>query len=352
MKVRIVLYEDFDHWILEKFALKLHQELSAMSVESDIANVPDENADINHHIIYYPYNCVKNPVDTLMVTHIDSAAKTKKILKQLQVADMGICMSRHTVDQLAASGVPRHRLCFVNPAHDNIIKPRKTIIGLTSRLYNDGRKKEQTLLTIAEKIRPEDFAFKIMGNGWQPIVDRLREIGFSVDYYEEFDYETYVVLVPTFDYYLYLSFDEGSMGFVDALVAGVKTIVTPQGFHLDAPGGITYPITSVHDALKALMSISKEKQTLSSLVSQWTWRDYAHKHLAIWKYLLSNRSKEFLLENKVDYCDGLSSVVSSGETIPARLLEEVSAKVRAAKSQMKFKSNDLLSRCLPDRFLK
>ena len=30
------------------------------------------------------------------------------------------------------------------------------------------------------------------------------------------------------------------MGFLDACAAGVKTIVTPQGYHLDAMRGITH----------------------------------------------------------------------------------------------------------------
>jgi hypothetical protein len=336
MKVRIVLYEDFDHWILEKFALKLHRELAALSIDSDIANVPDPDADINHHIIYYPYNGTKNPVDTLMVTHIDSAAKTKRIKNQLQVADLGICMSQQTVDQLAASGIPRDRLCFVSPAHDNVIKPRKTVIGVTTRLYNDGRKKEHFLLDVAKKISPEDFAFKIMGDGWQAIIERLRAAGFSVEYFIEFDYDSYVALVPSFDYYLYFSFDEGSMGFVDALAAGVKTIVTPQGFHLDAPGGITYPIHSVRDAVAALSRISREKRDISSLVSRWTWKDYAAKHVAIWEYLLSDRNRELLVRNRQEYPDGLSSVCDSGEAGDVALYEKVRVWLDMARRSSNF----------------
>jgi len=61
----------------------------------------------------------------------------------------------------------------------------------------------------------------------------MRKNFFEVEYHENFDYEVYKELIPTLDYYLYVGKDEGQMGFIDALAAGIPTIVTPQGFHLD-----------------------------------------------------------------------------------------------------------------------
>jgi hypothetical protein len=343
MRVRIVCYEDCDQWILVKFANKLNEELRALSIDSDVANFPDPKADINHHIIYYHFDCTKNPIDTLMITHIDSVDKTKRIKRQLAAADMGICMSLQTVEQLAASGIPRDRLCYVNPAHDNVIKPRKTVIGLTTRLYSDGRKKEDYLLRIAEKINADDFSFKIMGNGWQSIVDRLLQMGFSVEYFSEFDYDTYVSLVPSFDYYLYFSSDEGSMGFVDALAAGVKTIVTPQGFHLDAPGGITHPINSMRDTIAALEKISQERRMIAATVSRWTWGDYARKHLGIWEFLMEKRSTHYFMEHSHCYTDGLGSIIL-GNARPISLVSKLKVRLKVANKSLSFFKGDLKKR--------
>lgn len=49
-------------------------------------------------------------------------------------------------------------------------------------------------------------------------------MGFQVDYYSEFIYEEYLKLMPSLDYYLFWGFDEGSMGYLDALRAGVKRL--------------------------------------------------------------------------------------------------------------------------------
>ncbi len=291
MKVRIVCYEDVDAWILGKFALKLQENLQVLGAEVDIAKQPDLSADINHHIIYYDYNGERSTIDTVMITHIDTDWKLERILRQLQVAEMGICMSSDTVNKLAARGVPREKLCHVLPAHDEIFKPRPLQIGITSRIYNDNRKREYLLLQLSEKISPEDFAFKIMGAGWDDIVAALRSRGFTVEYVGRFDYEQYRRLVPTFDYYLYLGLDEGAMGFIDALAAGIPTIVTPQGYHLDAQGGISHPFVTLDELVAVFREIAQGRRRLVNSVSGWTWQQYAEKHLAIWNNLLDSAAR-------------------------------------------------------------
>jgi len=249
------------------------------------------------------------------------------------------------MDQLSASGIPREKLCFVNPAHDNIIRPRKTVIGLTSKIHADGRKRENHLVEIAEKISPDDFMFKIMGAGWESIVDSLTTMGFAVEYYDHFDYDTYVSLVPTFDYYLYLSFDEGSMGYLDALAAGVKTIVTPQGYHLDASGGITYPVNSTGDIVAAFEKIAEEKRSIVRSVSSWTWSDYAKKHVAIWEYLMKGRDSKFVL-NQCNQCnqyqDGLRSVLHE-HTSPVSITDRLRSRMEFIKNSHSY--FNLLARC-------
>ena len=289
MRVRIVCYEDVNTWILGKFAKKLNEELKKLSVDSDIAKIPDPNADINHHIIYYHYQPQEKCVDTLMVTHIDSIQKLNRLKKQLRSAKMGICMSKETVKNLIKAGIPNDKLCYINPAQDEVIKPRKLVIGLTSKVNQDGRKKQNMLIKICKNISPSDFCFEIMGSGWEKIVTEIRKMGFTVNYFDIFDYQEYIKLIPRLDYYLYFSFDEGSMGFLDALSAGVKTIVTPQGYHLDAKNGISYSIKNASDIIKTLNSIIQNRNKLINSVSSWTWENYAKQHLDIWKSILQNK---------------------------------------------------------------
>lgn len=303
MKVHIVCYEDVDKWILGKFALKMHENLQKMGIESDISKKADPSADINHHIIYGGFNGIKSSIDTLMITHIDNIDKLNQLKGQLNAVEAGICMSKETQLYLAKMGVDKNKLCYVNPAHDGVIPIKKVVVGLTSRVQDDGRKREFFLDRLAKQLNPNYFRFKIMGDSWEPQINNLRKHDFEVDYVDHFDYNEYVKFIPSFDYYLYMGMDEGQMGFVDALAAGVKTIVTAQGYHLDACNGITHPYTTYDELESIFLSIQKEKETLINSVATWNWFDYTRKHVEIWQYLQDRRKQQS------NFSDGLSSLL-------------------------------------------
>ena len=303
MRVRIVCYEDVDAWILGKFAKKMHENLQKMGISSDIAKVPDASADINHHIIYVNYDGKKNSVDTIMITHIDTVDKLTLVKKQLENAAAGICMSRETMLHLSQMGVHNSKICYINPAHDEVMPFRKIVVGITCRVQADGRKHEYFLNKLANVLDSKYFKFKIMGDAWDLQVKILRKKGFEVEYTDRFIYDEYIKLIPTLDYYLYMGMDEGQMGFIDALAAGVKTIVTAQGYHLDASGGIVHPFTSYEELEHIFLSLQKEKEDLVHSVTTWNWNDYTKKHVEIWKYLLGENIES-------DFSDGLSSLVN------------------------------------------
>ena len=290
MKVHIVCYEDVHGWILGKFALKLQEHLRPLGLVATISKQPDPQADINHHIIYYDYDGRKTTTETVMVTHIDADWKRERLRQQLGNAAMAICCSAESVDALAAAGLPREKLCFVNPGHDGEMRARRTVIGITSKVQPSGCKREGILLDLAQRLSPEEFQFRIMGAGWDEHVKQLRLGGFSVDHWPAFDRPEYLKLMPSLDYYLYLGLDEGSMGYMDALAAGVQTIVTTQGFHLDAPGGITHGWSEPAELFRIFESIAREKRLRQQAVANWTWPEYAKRHFALWKYLLAKQT--------------------------------------------------------------
>lgn len=301
MRVRIVCYEDIDKWILGKFASKLNDELRKLSIDSDISKVPDKKADINHHIIYYDYDGSKNSIDTVMITHIDAIYKVNRLKKQLINAEMGICMSSSTMNILKNLGLPAHKLCYILPAHDGNLIPRSLVVGIFTKIFNDGRKREGLLRQLAKKINPSEFSFKIMGEGWGLIVQELMLRGFAIEYFPLFDYQIYHNLIPSLDYYLYLGNDEGSMAFIDALAAGIPTIVTPQGYHLDALDGISYPFETFDDLACIFEKIAESRRKLIRSVAGWTWRNYAVQHLQLWNYLLAGRNSELIQRTIVNY---------------------------------------------------
>jgi hypothetical protein len=278
-----------DGWILGKFARRLHENLILQGVDADIAKFPDASADINHHIIYLDYDGKKTTTETMMITHIDTDWKVDMVRQQLVNAAMGICMSTDTLAQLVHQGIPRHKLCCVNPAHDGGVRPRRKLIGITSKVQPGGCKREQMLLDLASQISGDDFEFFIMGAGWSAIVDSMRKQGIEVEYHHDFDERIYLPKVSTLDYYLYFGQDEGSMGFLDALRSGIPTIVTPQGFHLDAVQGITHPFNELHELVNIFREIAEHKNRLYQAVESWTWPEYARQHVLIWDYLLHKR---------------------------------------------------------------
>lgn len=303
MRVRIVCYEDPDCWILGKFAKNLVRHLGQMGVDADLSDTPDDNADINHHIIYLDYDGRSHGVDTLMITHIDTAGKLLQLKRQIETADLGICMSSSTVRQLHDAGFPSGKLCYILPGQNELLRPKKSVIGVSTRVYQDGRKREHLLLKAAAVIDPTLFFFKIMGEGWDSIVAQLKKRGFQVDYFPAFDEGDYVELLESLDYYFYPGEDEGAMGVVDALAAGVPVVSTPQGYHLDVPGGLPFLFRSESELLDIFRKISADRARLQGAVADWTWEDYARKHLQLWEHLLGRPQSQ-----GVKYRDGFSSL--------------------------------------------
>lgn len=297
-------------WILGKFAYKMKEQLELRGIKAEIAECIDLSADINHHIPYHSYMPLRDCNDTLMITHVDSLQKLSLLKNQLQVAKLGICMSKDTMNQLASYGVPREKLCYINPAQDGMIQPKKYVIGITHRNYEqvDKRKRMRACIDICRQLDPDYFHFKIMGAGWDNIVKELESMGFEVSYYADFNYDMYVKMMRTLDYYLFWGFDEGSMGYLDALAAGVETIVTPQGYHLDIENGIDYPCRIVQDFIDVLLELQNKRKKKAASVSAWTWDHYAEKHLEVWNYLLGN--DDGIYKNKHIYEDGIFSVLS------------------------------------------
>ena len=96
------------------------------------------------------------------------------------------------------------------------------------------------------------------------------------------------------------------MGYLDALAAGVKTIVTPQGYHLDTRDGLTYPCRTIPDFIRVLSELEQEKRRIREAVSDWTWENYTKKHVEVWNYILGDDN---VYQNKHRYEDGIFSVM-------------------------------------------
>jgi hypothetical protein len=285
MRAHIVGYEQPPSWILGKIANKLCDALKTLNIDSSISDQPDFDADVNHHVYYLPFQGKKTKLDTLLVTHIDMENKLKILLGQLAVADGAVFFSEQTKTLLETAGAPLQKLTVINPPQDEVIKPRKLRVGLLSNIYPNNRKREDLIYELVLSLDLSIFKFEIMGAGWDMLTGLLDQKGVAYTCYPEFDYECYIKLVPELDYFLYTGMDEGSMAFLDAMAADVKTIVTPQGFHLDTSYPIDHPFVSADDLKDVFTQITGERCARPNAVKSWTWLNYAASHIAFWHRL-------------------------------------------------------------------
>lgn len=296
---RLVLHPGNRGWIIEKFALRLAENLAHWNVKADISDQPSASLEINHYMIYHHCKGERLTPGTVLITHVDDYEKLGMVRESLRIADVGICLSRMTVEELVRQGINRQQLCYITPGHDGLVTPRRIVIGITTqvRVYAGYRKREDLLLKLADTMRLDAFHFKIFGAGWDEIIPRLEAAGATVDYHPgsedyQHDYKEILEMIPTFDYYLYTGLDEGSLGLLDALAAGVATIVTPQGFHLDIPSGITYTFWDAAELCDIFRKIAEERQRRIDGVKHLTWNEYARQHAVVWRALLAGRPSD------------------------------------------------------------
>jgi hypothetical protein len=298
MKIRIVLSPQNASWIIGKIAQRLAEELERVGETVTVSAEPDDDADINHWMSYAFVERRAGRASTVFITHVDDPYKAVQVGELLRTrADVGLCMSRDTMQMLVAKGIPQERLWYVLPAHDTPPEPARIRIAITTRLYDDGRKREALLVRLARERDLSPFHFEVAGNGWDEVVEVLRRAGASANWLKESsdyqaDYQAILSAMRTCEYYLYLGMDEGSLGTLDALALGLKTIVTPQGFHLDIPGGITAPVDTYESFRDVMDRLARERDERIDSVRAWTWPQFASDHLLVWNELLKGRSAE------------------------------------------------------------
>ena len=308
MRINIIIATKEKSWILGKFADCVSEQLNGMGIKSIVTGSFDQSADINHYFLPNFFEKVDEHT-TFMVTHVDTALKMDQVKYATSKGAVGICMSKETRDRLISYGVPANRICYIHPAQDGQIRPRKILLGITHRVYKDNRKRESMLIDVFKQVNTDLYKLVIMGAGWEDVISELTKLGLEIEYYPEFDKEKYNDLMTRLDYYCYFGFDEGSMGYLDAVAAGVGTIVTPQGYHLDTKAPITYPVSTVDEVVDALHEIGAKNERSIQFAKDWTWETYTKKHLELWKYMLQAEPMEKILSTRGLYVDGIYSLL-------------------------------------------
>ncbi|QTD54852.1 glycosyltransferase [Parasphingorhabdus cellanae] len=302
LHIHLILSAENSGWIIQKMAERIAEFAGEFGTTVTISDQIDPEASVNHWMSYAFANVPQSTPATMMITHLDDPYKIRLVQSELQNGiDIGICISSHHREFLCEQGVDASMLAFVVPGHDFVAKPRRIVVGLTTRLYPDGRKREFMLEKLASKISLDSIRFRIFGAGWEKMIPKLESAGAVVDYFpgtDDYtnDYLEMVEAIPNFDYYLYLGRDEGSLGTLDALSAGVKTIITPQGFHCDLPGGISHPFWEQEELEAVFQKIIEERTELTNAVARFSWREYSRQHILLWRSLHENKHKKYIAQ--------------------------------------------------------
>lgn len=341
LRVRIVLSPDNGSWIIEKMANRLAAMTEKFGCVADVASAPDSNADLNHWMSYAFANVAHATPTSMLITHLDDPYKVALVRGELSGGvGVGICLSSHSRDMLIGEGIAPQSLAFVVPGHDFAPTPRRIVIGLTTRLYPDGRKREAMLVRLARAMRLDAFRFEIFGQGWADFIPQLDAAGAEIFYRpgsDDYvaDYREMIDHLVRFDYYLYLGRDEGSLGTLDALAAGVKTIITPQGFHVDLPHGITHAVWDDKELLDVFRTIARERQQRLDAVAIFTWDHYARAHALIWRAIVEDRRQSIESELQALRSNTAGPTTARSESWLATRLRYVSPyRVRSALSHI------------------
>lgn len=300
LKIAIICTKNQDSWIIGKFAEKLKENLLLLGFEANILETPSDKYDINHHVYHGDYMGCDNTISTFMITHIDTNPKLLRLIQLLEYCNLGICMSKNTADFLLKKGVVAYKITYIHPAHDSNFEFKKNRIGIFSNVYKDGRKNEEWLIDISNKISNQLFEFVFIGSGWETISNFLLDKGFTVTSLP-FSRENYDRNIEIIDYWLYLGFDEGSMSFLDAIQCGKKIICSNQGFQNDMINSIDYPFNNKEELLNIFSRLNKINQSKYNYSLQLNWNNFTKKHIEVWNYLYNKKQINSSFEDGLNY---------------------------------------------------
>lgn len=282
--VRLVIPPPEIKWILGKIALKLQEHASAEDIEISCGPTVDREADVNHFLPWWAAHGRLVRQSLLMVTHVETSSCWEARARDLfPEATHMTTMSEETKTRIVGWGIAPAKITVAHVGVDDFWTPRSIVIGLSYRIYRDGRKNEGILLELADRMDLSAFRFIFIGTGWGRIVEGLEERGVKVSYHDTDRYDVHKGVVPQLDYWLYTGkWDEGPMGMLDALRCGVQCILPPHGYCLEAaPHSHFY--RDIEELCYIFEAIKVAWWRHRWAIDDWTWEAYGALHQDLYR---------------------------------------------------------------------
>ena len=229
----------------------------AQFCEVTLSTQPERSADLNYFATWHPRDYPDMSdwgiPSVAMFTHLntrDPGWYKGAIAKP----DYVVAQSNHGRNILIENGRDPKTITVIYPGNEEFVVPRgnnttgKVIVGISGRLYDNGRKREWLPLELAWGMSKEvmdKVHWLIAGEWWDFQVERMYTYGLSVQYAPRtlsdksvrFDYDKYPQIFSYFDLYLCTSFVEGGpMGALQALATGTPVISPNYGYCSDFAG--------------------------------------------------------------------------------------------------------------------
>lgn len=241
IKVSIVLHENNEGWILEKFAQKIANALDKNKYNVQVSRLPDKNAEIIFwmHYLNVDLSLLGKPkIHFAVVPHVDHPKKLAQLQKITRNDVNLICFSKELENKLKVTFPNNSKILSLEFGNDLAPKERKFIIGMASNIYSDGRKNEKWISEFGVKYFHANIKFVFIGKRWEETVETLTQVGLECEIYNsgkniEASYEVVIDQLKKLDLCIYTGFDEGSLGALDAYMLGIPLLISKQGFHLE-----------------------------------------------------------------------------------------------------------------------
>jgi hypothetical protein len=296
--VQIILDPVHQGWILEKIAKKIVDYWPETN-QPNIFNLPKTRFALTHwmHYMNVPPKYLKysKGIHTVQVTHVDTQLKLNHLEKLVKLGAIPIFMSQQHSEQVSELSNDKFESYVILPGSDVALFSNRIRILISSNFYPDGRKNENFLINLAKEVRLDGFHFTIIGKSWGRVARFLIEAGAQVKLFspQDLDYPSYEAqlgILKGVDCYLYLGFDEGSLGSLDAYLSGTPMIISKQGFHLEfksRPDLVLFE--NFAEFKEAFTRISPRNQISPSELSKWSWYSFSSSYEQLWNQLIHKR---------------------------------------------------------------
>jgi hypothetical protein len=285
--IEIILEEAAASWILGKFARRLERALRVLGHTVVIREAPLFDSDITFYLHYFSKNLIRSSASSrqfALVTHVDDLSRLRAVRKLLSMGVEPVFMSSHHAAEISKTLKIERVFDWVSFGSDLASTDNRFRVGFASRRYVDGRKNEKWLIKIAHELGPRNVEMTIVGTGWTSVVQNLRNAGVTVKLYDGVehpypDYADMTVLLRGLNLYVYLGFDEGAMGSLDAYLLGVPLLISKQGFHSAFQLEEDSFFESFEEFREKLLS---QVDLFNARLSDWTWDNTAGSLARLW----------------------------------------------------------------------